>query len=505
MNRREFLGALAAAPLAAREDDTAAQWSQLFSTRPPFSFMYGGRPSSALLPKWKSDVRTSQLDVMRTRQEFTYTDAESGLVVRAAATVYKDFPALEWVLNFHNTGTAETPILADIQTLDTMLRSASGDPVIHYAKGAVCSMDDFMPLRRALNTKGRLRVQPGGGRSSSDYLPFFNIETRDGNGVVIGIGWSGEWAAAFTRDTGPEFRAQAGMDRTHLRLRPGEQIRTPLVLALFWEGGDRMRGHNLLRRFILKYHRPSAGGQLVNMPLCNSNWGGTKAADHLENIRQIVTHRLPMDYYWIDAEWFGKGPWYVNPGDWNVKKDLYPDGFKPISDALHRAGHKLLLWFEPERVCEGTPWDREHREWLLEVPTGEAGLQLGRVAGRSGVGGQRKLSQPDSRKRPAIQPGQSRRTPVSHRFHLRKNRRVRIGLLPARRQHRAARILARRRPAGPAGHYGDPVGGGVVRLLGRTAAQAPEPDHRQLRQRRAAHRPRVAQPHAAAVAHGFPG
>ncbi len=89
----------------------------------------------------------------------------------------------------------------------------------------------------------------------------------------------------------------------------------------------------------------------------------------MEDIRQMVAHDLPFEYYWIDAGWFGVGDWGSNPGNWKVKKDLYPDGFKPISDLLHSAGRKLLLWFEPERVCEGTPWYTEHREWLLQVPT----------------------------------------------------------------------------------------------------------------------------------------
>ena len=57
-----------------------------------------------------------------------------------------------------------------------------------------------------------------------------------------------------------------------------------------------------------------------------------------------------------------------NAGNWEAKKELYPDGLKPISDVLHSSGRKLLLWFEPERVCEGTPWYSEHAKWLLDVP-----------------------------------------------------------------------------------------------------------------------------------------
>jgi len=104
------------------------------------------------------------------------------------------------------------------------------------------------------------------------------------------------------------------------------------------------------------------------MPVTATHWGGTRASVHQENIRHIAAHKLPFDYYWIDAEWFGSGPWFLNAGNWNVKRDLYPEGFRPISALAQQNGMKLLLWFEPERVSEGTPWEREHRDWLLDVP-----------------------------------------------------------------------------------------------------------------------------------------
>jgi alpha-galactosidase len=152
-----------------------------------------------------------------------------------------------------------------------------------------------------------------------------------------------------------------------LLLHPGDEIRTPRIALLFYES-DWIRGQNLWRRFLLDYHRPQVNGRPLEPPVFNGNWGGTRAADHLANIKAIAAHDLPVEFYWIDAEWFGNGPWWANPGNWRVKQDLYPDSFKPISNLLHESRRKLLLWFEPERVCEGTPWARELGQWLLEVP-----------------------------------------------------------------------------------------------------------------------------------------
>ena len=62
------------------------------------------------------------------------------------------------------------------------------------------------------------------------------------------------------------------------------------------------------------------------MPITCGTWGGTRAEVHLDDIHKIIQHDLPINYYWIDAEWYGKagGPWYANVGNWNVKKELYP-------------------------------------------------------------------------------------------------------------------------------------------------------------------------------------
>lgn len=183
----------------------------------------------------------------------------------------------------------------------------------------------------------------------------------------MGLGWSGEWAADFIQPEPKRTRVQAGLALTHLKLHPGERIRTPRVALLFYEG-DWVRGQNLWRRFLLEHHRPTVNGRPLEPPVLNSNWGGTRAADHLANIKAIAASNLPVDYYWIDAEWFGSGPWWQNAGNWQVNKALYPDGFKPLSDLLHQSGRKLLLWFEPERVCEGTPWAGELDKWLLAIP-----------------------------------------------------------------------------------------------------------------------------------------
>lgn len=346
-----------------------------------FSFVYQGQPSTALVGQWTRQASEQVLDAQRTRREVTLRDPATGLEVRVEATQFNDFPAVEWVVYLKNTGPTNTPILEGIQAFDGLLPVPSADQTtLHWAKGAVASFDDFAPQETVLKRGAKVRLQPGGGRSSSQVLPFFNLEGA-GGGLVIALGWSGEWAAEFSADPRGQPRLKTGLAHTRLVLYPGETIRTPRVLFLFYEG-DRWRGQNLLRRFLLTHHRPKRSGQPLVAPITCGNWGGTRAEVHLDNIQKIIQHDLPVEYYWIDAEWYGKGPWPVNVGDWTVKKDLYPEGFKPLSDALRRTGRQLLLWFEPERVFKGTPWYREHRDWLLDLGRDSCLLDLGNPAAR---------------------------------------------------------------------------------------------------------------------------
>jgi alpha-galactosidase len=233
----------------------------------------------------------------------------------------------------------------------------------------VASFDDFAPQTTLVRAENPFVLSPADGRSSSEVLPFFNVEGA-GAGVVLAIGWSGHWTSSFQWPARDAVRITAGLGVAHLRLQPGEEIRTPRMLALFYQG-DRWRGQNLLRQYILAHHRPQKDGRPLTPPITCGNWGGTTGVVHAQNIRDFISHKLPMEYYWIDAGWYGRSveskvdDWATTVGDWDVKTNLYPQGFKPLSEALRQDGRDLMVWFEPERVYKDSPWAKEHKSWLL--------------------------------------------------------------------------------------------------------------------------------------------
>ena len=306
----------------------------------PFSFTCGSERSADLLRRCVAKTSKRVLDAGRSEKTITWHDAKTGLEVRVEAVRFGDFPAIEWVVYLANRGTADTPLLSDLLPLDAHF-SLPAEPgrsaILHYSKGALCCIDDYAPVEKPLSPGSDVRLATGGGRSSSEVLPFFNLDLG-GAGVLVGLGWSGQWAATFGCDPQKGVFARSGMETTHLKLHPGEEIRTPRILTLFWKG-DRMRGNNLLRRFLLTHHRPKPAGKPIVLPVLIGSWGGSPAADHWKTIQRILRNDLPIELYWIDAEWFGgAAPWFKHNGNWEVRKDLYPQGFRALSEPLHEIG-----------------------------------------------------------------------------------------------------------------------------------------------------------------------
>jgi alpha-galactosidase len=88
---------------------------------------------------------------------------------------------------------------------------------------------------------------------------------------------------------------------------------------------------------------------------------------------------VPLNIWWMDAGWYPPGIW-PKTGTWEPDPTRFPHGFRPISDAVHARGGRLLVWFEPERVTAGSWLHREHPEWLLGPPGKDLLLDLGNPA-----------------------------------------------------------------------------------------------------------------------------
>jgi alpha-galactosidase len=301
--------------------------------------------------------------------------------------VFNDFQAVEWVLKFSNTSKSNTPKIEKVAAVDKSFNAGvKGSFVLHHAKGSDAARVDFQPIDETLVTGKNIYVTPAGGRSSDKTaFPFFNIEMPGGQGIMVAIGWTGKWYADVVKKSDETVVLKSGMEKMNLKLLPGEEIRTPKISLLFWKGDDRMVGHNQFRQFILAHHSRKINGKYAEYPLSGSfDYGDPAPCGEYECLTEEYAIALVKRYqqfntlpelFWLDAGWYTGcnglvkgGQWHLNVGNWTVEKERFPNGLRPVADAVHKTGAKFMVWFEPERVRPETKIDREHPEWLIKLP-----------------------------------------------------------------------------------------------------------------------------------------
>lgn len=356
---------------------------------PPFSFTLDGKASSSFITSWtfaEADIPTAETGTIKKR--YTYTDPDTELTAICTATAYTDYNAVDWTLAFHNGGTANSSSISNVRTADITFKSSSaGTFTLNYDRGSTASMNDFAPLSRQFTPSTPIfTMSPVEGRSSSGgYLPFYCLETPDGSGAVVGIGWTGTWISRFSRKDATQLSMASGLKTFSSYLKPGESFRGASVCLLFWTGGDRFSGHNAFRRFMLAHCSRKIDGATAQYPLCTGfDWGSYPSpcneytcltARYAESIiDKNAELDLTPEAFWLDAGWYtgaddapsGRN-WANTVGNWNTDSNRYPNGLRQVADAAHRKGAKFMVWFEPERVASGTRYATSHPEWMLST------------------------------------------------------------------------------------------------------------------------------------------
>ena len=364
----------------------------------PFSFVYDGQTSEKLLSDWTRTHEAKALDPVRTQHIFRWADRKTRLEVRCVAVVYDDYPVVEWTAYFKNTGADATPLLENIQGLDTRFeRGPASEFVLHGIKGDSCKADSYEPYQLTLGTNAvQTFAPPAHSGKSCDGprgWPYFDLQFP-GGGVIVAVGWPGQWSSSFTRDGATGLRIKTGQELTRLRLNPGEEVRTPLIALLFWQGSDVVAAQNLWRRWYLAHVLPRVDGK-PQPAVAQIQVNGKE--ENTAYVQSVLNAGISVDLCWRDAGgspasvWFkaGAGPFHepgmiwLNSGTWDVDPAKFPNGFKPFSDWIRARGMQFVLWFEPERVGDPDSWlGKNHPEWLLPGTSHGALLDEGNPAAR---------------------------------------------------------------------------------------------------------------------------
>ncbi len=289
-------------------------------TRLPFSLKLGGKDLSKLQSRFILQQTEPQSENDMTTFQYVYSDSISGLELKITFKVMSLFQAVDMVLQITNKQSRKSPVLENIQVFDSLLHPflpTGSEVILHHSKGSCASKDDFQPIDDLLVNGKEVIFSPVGGRSSNTTIfPFFNLETKSIGGVVIAVGWSGQWASTILQDMQGQTHFKLGMQRTRIVLEAGESVRMPRVLFFPWRDSKAIAGHNAFRRFFLQYYAPRRNRNLVQLPLaCYGVRDWAKRNDEANffteaNQKEFADAMAPFgpEVFWIDAGWF-EGRW----------------------------------------------------------------------------------------------------------------------------------------------------------------------------------------------------
>lgn len=292
--------------------------------------------------------------------------------LRLESCSYPDHFATEWQIRLRAPEAGESPLYENLKSADFEVAFPPDAKVrLHWSKGSHSEPGDFEPKVESLVEGKPFSLESFGGRSSDGVMPYFNLASDDG-GLIMAIGWTGDWKASFELQSNGKVRIIAGLKRTRFRLSSGEEVRLPSLLAMNY-GGDWIAGQNQFRRLMLAHHTPKNHPPMTLMPIQAGVHGifpfnETSEEKLVKLATDIAALKLPLDCYHLDAGW-NEGGFPLGQGNPQADPMRFPNGLAPVGAAVRATGVRFLAWFEPERAMRGTWLHREHPDWLLK-PTG---------------------------------------------------------------------------------------------------------------------------------------
>jgi alpha-galactosidase len=329
---------------------------------------YDGKPAQEVGVFTKAMVPGSRTDTARYAAESrTMTSADGRLQIRLDCKKYKQHAAEEYAVRLTNLSKTEpTGIASNFRSLALSVSKPEDGkaPVLHVLRGSTMAATDFIPEAFALEAGKERVLTTTCGRSSNDYIPFLELDIDDRNGYLFAVGWTGSWKARFV-NTGKRLTSKSAWTKPtsgscrrndppagHPRFYPQEP-NAPRVQDALPPVHAREQSP---ARFQRTGDSADPGGRVRRRE--------QDAADDGRHPALLRRQQDAVRHVWVDAGWCGAphedelfsncGPhWWKYVGDWRVNTTVHPTGdLLPIADAVHKAGLKFLLWFEPERMTD---------------------------------------------------------------------------------------------------------------------------------------------------------
>ncbi|WP_026930705.1 alpha-galactosidase [Glycomyces tenuis] len=180
------------------------------------------------------------------------------------------------------------------------------------------------------------------------------------------LAWSGSWRVQLNRSTQGRLTLTAGAGQEGLRwnLAAGERWETPVASGLYTAGGfggASRAWHEHLRRHVMPTAEEDAAVLFNSWEAVTFDVSEEKQLPLVE-----LATRIGCEQFVVDDAWFGaRTSDRAGLGDWWPNPERFPNGLKPLIDAVHERGMRFGLWVEPEMVNPDSDLYRAHPDWVM--------------------------------------------------------------------------------------------------------------------------------------------
>ena len=231
---------------------------------------------------------------------------------------------------------------------------------------------EFTQERVARNAATYLRENRSGRTSHFSYpaILLAATDTNESTGDVYGfhLAFSGNHCIRVDSLTDGRGLVSIGalLLPGEVRLAPGETYASPEIVAAYsGQGLSKLsrKFHDHVRTKLL-----SPEMRAKPRPVHYNTWEAVYFDHDVEKLKELATRaaEIGVERFVLDDGWFGgRRHDRAGMGDWNVSRDVYPDGLGPLVDHVTGLGMEFGLWFEPEMVNPDSDLYRAHPDWVL--------------------------------------------------------------------------------------------------------------------------------------------
>ncbi|MFA7673510.1 MAG: alpha-galactosidase [Clostridia bacterium] len=290
---------------------------------------------------------------------------DNDLKITLDTAFYPDYGVYEWTIWFENAGEENTGIISDVCAADMIFEGKDA-----YLKGILGDHDNqYRPYCHDLSEKA-VGFRSDSGRPTHVDFPYFNLEHGNG-GTMLAIGWAGTWKADFEYANGSTKFVAGSTNGLCTYLKPGEKIRTALIVIAPYTVRDEDYATNFWRSWFIHCSMPKAdasGADIRPFSTVNiaydtgiPNSDGSISERYYTwrpSLEKMLEEKVKIDFRWFDAGWYSdpegntvETDWWETVGSWELDKVKWPDKtFLESTEFAREHGMKTLMWFEPERV-----------------------------------------------------------------------------------------------------------------------------------------------------------